>query len=209
MPPGLWVRPLPFADDIRAAPETHLVVAPYNVIDKMRVVLQNLQLPGGVYDPRKYPNPALQWFFRILQALALEEDLPEQPEDKTLPKWRQIHKRVGGYVVEWGEELEAAFSEWEAANKSNIRPTATGGAKRGAAATAGKTSKKVKDEDDDENGIDDATIKKAYEKDQLAKFKVAELKSWCGLKGIAKGSTKKADFVDAIVGWFETKMEVD
>jgi ATP-dependent DNA helicase 2 subunit 1 len=208
MPPGLWVRPLPFADDIRSAPETHLVRAPESVIDKMRTVLQNLLLPGAAYDPRKYPNPALQWFFRILQALALEEDLPELPEDKTLPKWKQIHKRVGGYVVEWGEELESAFAAWEAQNRANLPPTTTG-AKRGAASTAGKSSKKIKDEDDDEVGLDDATVRKAFEKDQLAKFKVAELKSWCAVKGIGKGVSKKADFVDAIVGWFETKMEVD
>ncbi|SMR48238.1 unnamed protein product [Zymoseptoria tritici ST99CH_1E4] len=210
MPPGLWVRPLPFADDIRSAPETSLVRAPDNVVDKMRTVLQNLQLPGAVYDPKKYPNPSLQWFFRILQALALEEDLPELPEDKTLPRWKQIHKRVGGYVVEWGAELDAAFAEWEAANKANIHPTATGGAKRGAgaASTAGKASKKVKDEDDDEPGIDDAMMKKAYEKDQLTKFKVTELKDWCALKGI-KGKTKKADLVDAVIGYFETKMELD
>ncbi len=35
---------------------------------------------------------ALQWHYRILQALALEEDLPEKPEDKTIPKYRQIGK---------------------------------------------------------------------------------------------------------------------
>lgn len=36
--------------------------------------------------------PALQWHYRILQALALDEDLPEKPEDKTIPKYRQIDK---------------------------------------------------------------------------------------------------------------------
>ena len=35
---------------------------------------------------------ALQWHYRILQALALDEDLPEKPEDKTIPKYRQIDK---------------------------------------------------------------------------------------------------------------------
>lgn len=95
-PPGLWLKPLPFADDVRHAPETSLVRAPDHVTDAMRPVIQNLQLPKAIYDATKYPNPSLQWFFRILQALALEEDLPEQPEDKTLPRWKQIHKRAGG-----------------------------------------------------------------------------------------------------------------
>lgn len=35
---------------------------------------------------------ALQWFYRILQAMALEEDIPEKPDDKTIPKYRQIDK---------------------------------------------------------------------------------------------------------------------
>lgn len=35
---------------------------------------------------------ALQWHYMILQAMALDEDLPEQPADKTLPKYRQIDK---------------------------------------------------------------------------------------------------------------------
>ena len=35
---------------------------------------------------------ALQWHYRILQALALDEDLPEKPEDKTMPRYKQIDK---------------------------------------------------------------------------------------------------------------------
>lgn len=35
---------------------------------------------------------ALQWHYRILQALALDEDVPESPEDKTTPKYRQMDK---------------------------------------------------------------------------------------------------------------------
>ena len=35
---------------------------------------------------------ALQWHYRILQAMALDEELPETPEDKTIPKYRQIAK---------------------------------------------------------------------------------------------------------------------
>jgi hypothetical protein len=37
-------------------------------------------------------DTALQWHYRILQALALDEDLPDKPEDKTIPKYRQIDK---------------------------------------------------------------------------------------------------------------------
>lgn len=35
---------------------------------------------------------ALQWHYRILQAMALDEDIPDKPDDKTIPKYRQIDK---------------------------------------------------------------------------------------------------------------------
>jgi len=93
IPPGLWICQLPYADDIRSNPEmTAVVQAPDVLIDKMRVITQQLQLPKAAFDPSRYPNPALQWHYRILQALALDEDLPEKPEDKTVPKYRQIDK---------------------------------------------------------------------------------------------------------------------
>lgn len=94
LPPGLWLVQLPFVDDVRSLPDVpnDWVFAPDVLKDKMRDVMQQLQLPGGRYDPSKYPNPALQWHYRILQALALEEDVPQQPDDKTVPKYRQIDK---------------------------------------------------------------------------------------------------------------------
>lgn len=56
-PPGMWILPLPSADDVRQNPETSLNVAPEPLIDRMREILQQLQLPKAVYDPTKYPNP--------------------------------------------------------------------------------------------------------------------------------------------------------
>jgi ATP-dependent DNA helicase 2 subunit 1 len=56
-PPGIWIINLPFADDVRQDPETTVIRAPGSLIDLMRVVVQQLQLPKAVYDPQKYPNP--------------------------------------------------------------------------------------------------------------------------------------------------------
>ncbi|KAM3416762.1 ATP-dependent DNA helicase II subunit 1 [Cercospora zeina] len=207
MPPGIWIKPLPFADDIRENPDMNLVKAPDELVDAMRTIIQQLQLPKAVYDPLKYPNPALQWFFRILQAMALDEDLPEHPNDKTLPRYRQIHKRAGGYVIEWGEKLDEAFNQWLGENKASIKPAAHGGSKR-TANSSSAPSKKSKDEDDEEVGISDANMRSAYEQETLSKFKVNDLKAW--LKGKGLGATgKKQDLVDAVTSHFETKMETD
>jgi ATP-dependent DNA helicase 2 subunit 1 len=98
-PAGLWLYPLPFADDVRYPPPQpkEPLVASNNLIEKMHKILGQLQLPGAVYHPSKYPNPSLQWHYKILQAMALEEEMPETPEDKTVPKYRQIQKRAGEY----------------------------------------------------------------------------------------------------------------
>lgn len=57
MPAGLWICPLPFADDIRQNPEQRLIRAPEPLIDLMREVIQQLQLPKAIYDPQRFPNP--------------------------------------------------------------------------------------------------------------------------------------------------------
>ena len=93
LPAGLWLHSLPFVDDIRNNPEIHGVIrAPDVLKDKMRDVVLQLQLPGAQYDPAKYPNPSLQWHYTVLRAMALDEDMPDKPDDKTIPRYRQIHK---------------------------------------------------------------------------------------------------------------------
>lgn len=57
IPPGMWILPLPFADDVRQNPETTNIPASEPLVDRMRTVIQQLQLPKAHYDPRRYPNP--------------------------------------------------------------------------------------------------------------------------------------------------------
>lgn len=211
MPPGLWIRPLPFADDIREPPETSLVKAPDELIDRMRIIVQQLQLPGGKYVPSKYPNPSLQWFYRILQALALDEDMPEHAEDKTLPRWKQIHKRAGQYVIDWGTELDQYYQAWQKDSNKHVKPTATGAAKRTKAeASASAAPKKVKKEDGEDEVLADADMKAAYEKNTLNKLTIAVLKQWLQAKGVnLKGISKKADLVEQVTKYYETRMDID
>ena len=204
MPPGLWIHPLPYADDVRQIPEQSIIRSPDTLTDMMRTVIQQLQLPKGVYDPAKYPNPSLQWFYRILQALALEEDLPEKPEDKTLPKWRQIDKRAGDYTLEWGKELSVQFANWQRDNAGQV--TSTGATKR-AAGIKSEGVKKAKTEGGD--GLDDTEMRKRFEQDNLSKLTLPLLKAFCKEKGLklAPGA-KKSDIVDVVTGFFENRMQL-
>ncbi|KAL8763432.1 MAG: hypothetical protein Q9184_000740 [Pyrenodesmia sp. 2 TL-2023] len=203
MPPGLWLIPLPFADDIRSIPETpNLIRAPEELIDRMRIIVQQLQLPKARYDPSKYPNPQLQWHYRILQAMALDEELPELPDDKTVPKYKQIDKRVGEYALEWGRELQEQHQLWEKENRGRAISAATG-VKRAAGGDGGAVAKKPK-VDADTGGIDDATMKKAFGEKRVEKMTMAVLKEWLGSKGLdVKG--KKLELVERVEEWFENK----
>ena len=83
------------------------------------------------FDPSRYPNPALQWHYRILQAIALDEELPEQPEDKTVPKYNTLHKRVGSLAVEWGELLDHEVPAGRAVEPAKKRKAVTNGKEDG------------------------------------------------------------------------------
>ncbi|KAI4181493.1 MAG: hypothetical protein LQ346_006774 [Caloplaca aetnensis] len=202
-PPGLWLIPLPFADDIRSIPETPtLIRAPEELTDRMRTIVQQLQLPKARYDPSKYPNPALQWHYRVLQAMALDEELPEKPDDKTVPKYKQIDKRAGEYALEWGRELHEQHHLWEKENRGRAISAGTG-VKRAADGEGGAVAKKSK-ADADADGIDDAGMKKAFEKNTVGKMTVAVLREWLGSKEMdTKG--KKAELVERVEAWFENK----
>lgn len=202
-PQGLHLIPLPFADDIRQNPPmAHEVPlrAPDSLIDALRPVVGQLTLPKGIYDPDRYPNPALQWHYRILQALALDEDLPEMPEDKTIPKYRQIDKRVGNEVTDWGQELEKAYKEYTLQNANDtILPTKR---ERPASHLDAISHKKPKTEP----GVvtDDGEVRELWEKGQVSKLTVQQLKDWLGAKKLSV-SGKKADLVDRVEGWHESR----
>ncbi|EZF24226.1 ATP-dependent DNA helicase II subunit 1 [Trichophyton rubrum D6] len=189
IPPGMWILPLPYADDIRQNPETNHITAPDSLINKMRPIIRQLQLQNAQYDPRRYPNPSLQWHYKILQALALEEDLPEKPEDKTKPKYKAIDKRTGDLVIEWGEELEA---QYRALEKS--QPATSTLVKRPAPSAKEikeePASKKAKTEE-----LED--IKAHYEKGTLNKLTVAVLKDFLTSHSLPT-SGKKADLVERV-----------
>ncbi|OKL57425.1 ATP-dependent DNA helicase II subunit 1 [Talaromyces atroroseus] len=202
IPSGMWILPLPFADDIRQNPETTLMVAPEPLIDHMRTVIQQLQLPKAQYDPRKYPNPSLQWHYRILQALALDEELPEQCEDKTIPRYRQIDKRAGDYVLQWGDVLEEEYQKMFSG-----QPKTSTLAKRGKAsiesAQEGKPAKKVKTESGNAQNASDE-VSSHYHSGTLSKLTIPALKEFLNSKQLSVAG-KKADLIERVEEFYDKK----
>ncbi|EXJ83876.1 ATP-dependent DNA helicase 2 subunit 1 [Capronia coronata CBS 617.96] len=203
-PQGLHLIPLPFADDVRQNPPTtheKPLGAPKELIAAMRPIVQQLNLPKGMYDPSKYPNPSLQWHYRILQALALDEDIPEKPEDKTIPKYKQIDKRVANETIEWGRTLDKVVKEYQADNPDAVptgfkRPTTT------PSVTSSASTKRVKSETHD--SVSEEKVRELWQKGQIGHLTVAQLKDFCASKKLPVMG-KKADLVERIEGWLESK----
>ena len=203
-PQGLHLIPLPFADDIRQNPPIsgeEPVRAPDQLVDAMRPIVQQLNLPKGIYDPSKYPNPSLQWHYRILQALALDEDVPTDPDDKTRPKYKQIDKRVHDEVAEWQSTLQQCHKEhvdqFGESLPFNQKPT-----KRTANGDNGE-SKRVKTEAS-ADGPSEAELRKLWQKGTLSNITVPQLKSFLQSKGLAL-TGKKQDLLDRVENFFESK----
>ncbi|KAJ5908268.1 DNA helicase ATP-dependent Ku type [Penicillium taxi] len=205
IPPGMWIIPLPFADDVRQKPsydemqkpEYKKVESPESLTDAMRAVIGQLQLPKGVYDPEKYPNPSLQWHYRILQALALDEDHPGTPDDKTVPKFRQIDKRCGDYVLAWSKELDIQAEKLLGGTSASLSTLVKRGTKdRG----DGPPTKKVKVENDALDIDEEVTTK--YQNGLLNKLTIPKLKAFLHFHG-RTATGNKADLVNLVELHFE------
>ena len=203
MPPGLWLAPLPFADDIRQNPETQLIRAPERLTDRMREIVQQLQLPKAQYDPSKYPNPGLQWHYRILQAMALDEDIPDKPADKTVPRYKQIEKRTGPLCIDWGHELARSHEEWRKTNDHGVSTVPSKRKATNAEADLPDRGKKAKSSEPSA-ALNEEQMKKAFGEQSIGKLTVPVLKAWLQSKGMPV-SGSKASLVERIEDYFEQK----
>lgn len=196
LPAGLWVCPLPTADDLRDVSAERGLDCSEDLKTKMRVVVQQLNLPKGVYNPLKYPNPALQWHYKILQTLALDEEVPDKPEDLTEPKNKAINKRAGGYLEDWAETLKDE-ADRAARSRSLKREVEDDNVSERPA-----KQRKAAAERPSGSTFSMAQLKAAVESEGLSKMTVAQLKDVAGAKGLST-SGKKADLVERIEQWVE------
>ncbi|KAG8411684.1 ATP-dependent DNA helicase II subunit 1 [Metarhizium acridum] len=196
LPAGLWIYPLPFADDLREIkPPDGVMQSSDELKTQMRTIVQQLQLPKAMYNPLKYPNPALQWHYKILKALALEEEVPETAEDATKPKYKAISKRAGGYLEEWSGKLEedagtartSKSLKREADDEVSDRPVKQ---RRGASGQVNPSSMSV------------AELKEAIASGAIMKMTVSQLRDIAGSKGLSTAG-KKAELAERIEQWLD------
>jgi ATP-dependent DNA helicase 2 subunit 1 len=165
-----------------------------NLSDEEKKVIKQLQLPKAVYDQSKYPNPALQWHYKILQVLALGEELPDKPEDKTIPKFRQIDKRAGTYINEWGQILDKEYRGMENDRKQKFN--------RDESEEPPKKKIKPSHLSQTLDGMSVSELKKVVGTGGLGKYTVQNLKDFLNAKGL-DGKGKKPDLIEKVEQYVE------
>ncbi|ORY65189.1 SPOC like C-terminal domain-containing protein [Pseudomassariella vexata] len=203
LPAGMWLFPIPFADDVREPPETTCVRTTDELTDKMNLIVRQLQLPSATYNPAKYPNPALQWHYKILQALALDDEVPETPDDATVPKYKAIHKRCGGYIEEWSKVADEALGRHE--EHKCIKREAEDDDDEPRPAKKSRITVSKNANGDSGSALNDAALKKRIKAGDLSKLKVAELKHILAGRGLDNKGLK-ADLVDRLEQWGEDNL---
>ncbi|CAK7266424.1 ATP-dependent DNA helicase II subunit 1 [Sporothrix epigloea] len=210
LPAGLWLYPLPFAEDIRrlADDSRTTLKCSERLTDLVKPIIENLFLPKTAYNPAKYPNPSLQWHYKILQTLALEEEVPEHGEDLTLPKYKAIVKRVGGSLIDLKEEIqEEAQALVRSRSKKRSGDSDAEGpvkgkplAKRPKTGAASESGTAV-----DGGSIKAAELRTAVQNNMLKAMQVATLRDILAARG-QPTSGRKIDLIDRIEQWVEANL---
>ncbi|KAF8885484.1 SPOC like C-terminal domain-containing protein [Infundibulicybe gibba] len=178
-PAGFHLVPLPFADDIRAAPVEEGYRASDDLKDAARAWIDKLSVKNGAYPPDAYPNPALGYHNAQLQASAFREQYdPDSFEDLTEPKIEMIHKRAGKLIKSW----KLALLNDESADVV----VATTGSKRKA-----------------DVGVDEAEIRSQYDGGALAKVHYDNTADFLKSKS-QPVSGKKAELIERVADWLDT-----
>ncbi|KAL0945327.1 hypothetical protein HGRIS_000828 [Hohenbuehelia grisea] len=178
-PAGFHLIPLPYADDIRAAPIEEACRASDSLKDSARAWIDKLSVKNGSYPPDSYPNPALAFHNAQLEASAFREQFDADAfEDLTEPKHDLIHKRAGKLIKDWKLLLLQDDSA------EIVVPTT--GSKRKA-----------------DLNVDEAEIRSKHEVGALARLRVDQLKEFLKSKS-QPVSGKKADLIDRVTEWLDT-----
>ncbi|KJA25055.1 hypothetical protein HYPSUDRAFT_37999 [Hypholoma sublateritium FD-334 SS-4] len=180
-PAGIHLIPLPFADDMRAAPVDMAFKATDEDINAIACEwIGKLAIKNGSYPPDTYPNPALALHNEQLQASAFREEYDRSTfKDLTEPPVEAIHKRAGQLMKEWKRLL--------ANDPSASIVIATTGSKRKA-----------------DVSVDEAEIKSKHINGTLAKLRVDQLKEFLKSKGQSTLG-KKDELLERVSGWLSTR----
>ncbi|KAI0288957.1 SPOC like C-terminal domain-containing protein [Russula brevipes] len=177
-PSGFHLIPLPFADDIRAAPIEDGFRASKELINAATAFISKLALRNSTYPADSYPNPALAFHYAQLEATAFREEFdPSSFDDHTLPKNDTICKKAGPLIREWTKLLQN--------DKSADAVIVQTGLKRKA-----------------DVSVSEAEVRSRYETGSLMQLRVDQMKDFLKSRSLAP-SGKKAELAERISEWLD------
>jgi ATP-dependent DNA helicase 2 subunit 1 len=170
------------------------ILASNDLVDQMKKILSQLRMPKG-YQPERYPNLQLEYFYKVLQALALDEPVPELTPDKTKPRYTSINNRAGDLIEHWNQLLSKEYHLHDRDEQQIEDGSAASGAGE-------EKRKKAKLPDHTDKDWEDA-----YDKDLISRYTVAQLKRFIESHGIKKGQNQqKAALVAAVNQYFRKQL---
>ncbi|WFC95567.1 ATP-dependent DNA helicase II subunit 1 [Malassezia brasiliensis] len=105
VPPGMNMIVLPYADDIRDAPQVKTESANAEEVGAAGRIIDSF-LRKAPLNPDAFTNPALHHHYGVLMALAFGSPVPSY-QDTILPDYTLIDERAGTQIRTWNEAIEA------------------------------------------------------------------------------------------------------
>eukprot|EP00808_Paulinella_micropora_P031528 g28399.t1 len=196
-PPGFQMIFLPYADDIRKLDFERLPVASEEEVNAAKKMIEAVKVTGmdgkeATYEDVDYHNPALQRYYKMVQALALDEQhYPEveddlQPDVKGWEKYKGDIQEFARAIYDEEYAMDDETGEQKSALAGKKRKTTDGRSAGGAAA------KKAKIDAADMGGMEEnaSTVRAAFSAGTSNKLKVAQLKDFCKFAGLPVSGTK-------------------
>ncbi|EGD75913.1 hypothetical protein PTSG_00622 [Salpingoeca rosetta] len=187
VPPGFHIITLPFAEDMRSLKKKKGPEPTEEQVGAMKKLIKSMNFTG--FSSEKFENPSLQKHYSVLEALALNRDITEDPPDHTKvdvedlsSKARERSRKVAELLYPAGYDPESIAS---AKASSAKRKAGTGGTAKRAKTTASAE-------------VDTARLATLHGEGNLSKLTVAELKAAIQSKGHAPRGKRKADFVEQL-----------
>jgi ATP-dependent DNA helicase 2 subunit 1 len=184
-PPGFHALFLPHMEDMRKLKIDDTPKAPDDVVDKAKEIVKKLMF---TFNPESFENPALQKHYRILEAIALDQEEVEEVADLTLPDHNRIETRAGNAIDSFMSTVfPNGVSDGKTKAGTKRKPSESG--------TSAKKSKSASESDDLPN------VEDFYKNNTLTKLTVAVLKDF--LKSVGRKATgKKQDLVQEVEDYF-------
>lgn len=184
-PPAFHLLPMPFCEDVRYCPVEATADVPEQGLDAARELVKALAaaLPEGFRYDKDIENPAVQQFYAVLQAVALNSDTLEfqvARDDTMRPSEEMIEQcSTAAMVLRTVLDLPEISADEAPAKKRALKDDK---------APAGAAKKSKPAAADGEYTLE--SIRQWAAEGQLLAFTGAQLKEMCKIVGVAVSGTK-------------------